>query len=106
MTESNVTWDILKLPAGKLYLFAAERYVARQHFDLLEDPADVLNPYATSDARLNFDFARVPLTISVYGRNLTDKLYYLEKADLESFGYVYEHVGDPRTFGAEFRYKF
>jgi iron complex outermembrane recepter protein len=73
---------------------------------LLEDPADVLNPYATTDARLNFDFARLPLTVSLYGKNLTNKLYYLEKADLESFGYIYEHVGDPRTYGAEFRYKF
>lgn len=104
--NGNITWDFLKLTAGNLSLFVEERYVARQHYDLLQDPADVMNPYATTDARLNLNCAGVPLTISLYGKNLTNKLYYLEKADLQAFGYVYDHVGDPRTYGAEFRYKF
>jgi iron complex outermembrane recepter protein len=104
--NGNVTWDVLKLPAGKLSVFAAERYVARQHWDLFQDPADELNPYAITDARLNFDFARLPIRISVYGKNLMNKLYYLEKANIASFGFVYDHVGDPRTYGAEFRYTF
>jgi iron complex outermembrane receptor protein len=104
--NGNVMWDVLKLPTGKLSLFAAERYVGRQHWDLLQDPVSELNPYAITDARLNFDFARLPLTISLYGKNLTNKLYYLEKADLAYFGYIYDHVGDPRTLGGELRYTF
>jgi len=104
--NGNIMWDVLKLPAGKLSLFATERYVARQHWDLVEDPASVMNPYAITNARLNFDFARLPLTISLYGKNLMNKLYYLEKADVAPFGYIYDHIGDPRTYGAEFRYKF
>ena len=72
----------------------------------MEDTNEEIDTYATTDARATFDFAQSPLAISLFVRNLTDKLYYSSRSDLAYFGYVYNHVGDPRTYGAEVHYSF
>jgi iron complex outermembrane receptor protein len=104
--NANITWQVLNTAAGKLSLFVAERYVTRQFTDLVENKNEQIDTYATTDARATFDFSQLPLTVSVFGRNLTDKLYYLSRADLAGFGYIYNHVGDPRSYGAEVHYTF
>ena len=46
------------------------------------------------------------MSVALFGKNLTDKLYYTNRYDLASFGFIYDHVGTPRTYGAEVSYKF
>jgi iron complex outermembrane recepter protein len=104
--NGNVSWDVAHTTTGNWSLFVAERYVTQQYWDLLDSPGGTMNPYATTDARLTFDFAKYPLSISLYGKNLTDKEYFLTKADIPAFGYTYDHVGNPRTFGVNLHYTF
>jgi iron complex outermembrane recepter protein len=104
--NANVTWDVYQAAAGKLSLFASERYVTRQYSDLVEDPSDAFGAYSVTDARATFEFSKLPLTVSFFGRNLTNREYFLSRSDIAAFGFVYEHVGNPRTYGAEVRYTF
>jgi iron complex outermembrane receptor protein len=104
--NANVTWQALNTAAGKLSLFVAERYVTRQYTDLVEDTNEEIDTYATTDGRATFDFSQSPLSVSLFVRNLTDKMYGSSRSDLAYYGYVYNHVGDPRTYGAEVHYSF
>ena len=38
-------------------------------------------------------------TVSLWGRNLTDQTYFTSRIDLSGFGFDYNHVGTPRTWG-------
>jgi iron complex outermembrane receptor protein len=47
------------------------------------------------------------LDFSLYGKNLTDVTYFTFRNDLRpTFGFAVSIYNDPRTFGAELRYKF
>jgi iron complex outermembrane receptor protein len=52
------------------------------------------------------DWVRGDWTLSVWGRNLTDRTYFTARIDLSGFGFDYNHVGTPRTFGASIRREF
>ncbi len=44
---------------------------------------------------------------SVWGKNLTNKFYFTSRVDLlAGFGFDYNHVGTPRTYGVTVGMKF
>jgi outer membrane receptor protein involved in Fe transport len=57
-----------------------------------------------STCRLNW---LVRSILRLWVKNLADEEYRSSGIDLQaSFGYDYSHIGAPRTYGAEFTYRF
>jgi iron complex outermembrane receptor protein len=54
-------------------------YRSSAHTDVTNLPIDTLNAFGLLDARLGFNFGHGKWTVEAYGRNLTDKLYVINK---------------------------
>ncbi len=46
------------------------------------------------------------VTVSAWGKNLTDEKYYTHGINFGAFGFSGNHFGDPRTYGVAFTYEF
>ncbi len=44
--------------------------------------------------------------LRLWGNNLTNRVYYTNEVDLQSLGYDYRHIGEPRMYGADVTYRF
>jgi iron complex outermembrane recepter protein len=63
--------------------------------------------YGLLNSRLSFEFANVPMTVALWGKNLTNKYYVVSVADLSSaLGFTNDSGGIPRTFGATVNWRF
>lgn len=79
-------------------------------------PFRALNPQQLASVRTNgisllnaqarFEFATTPLTLIVWGRNLTDDYSYVRSLSTYTAGSNAGLVSDPRTFGATVQYVF
>jgi iron complex outermembrane receptor protein len=52
------------------------------------------------------DIAHLPLDISLFGTNLTNKKYWINQAGAFSQGYESVIVGEPRIYGVRVKYRF
>lgn len=82
--------------------------VYSQYNDIKYTPSDVLNAYGLLNGSIGLSFNRAKLRVEAYGKNLTNKLYEINKTTqlpLLSFlpAYDYEETtttyGMPRTYG-------
>jgi len=106
----------LELPAkfGAVSLFGGWSYISRVEFQ----PANSLilpdgtrfgddlsgqDHYSLFDARLTFRIDDPGLSVALFGRNLTNKYYYVGSLDTAGagFGAITGTVGAPRTWGVE-----
>lgn len=78
-------------------------YRAKTFADLGENPDFAIPSYTLLDARLGLESAN-GWRVSIYGRNLTNKYYWNSVASAGD-GAV-RFTGEPRTFGANFSYRF
>ncbi|HTH29535.1 MAG TPA: TonB-dependent receptor [Sphingobium sp.] len=79
-------------------------YVSGQFFEVLNTPRLRQGSYALLAGHIKYQ--RGPFSATVWGKNLTDKFYYTARIDTQGFGFDYNHVGAPRTFGATVSYDF
>jgi iron complex outermembrane receptor protein len=104
----------LQLPFGKLALHAdyswrsAMYYQIPPAFDPLIAAATVQKGYGLFDARISLQLRSIPLTIGVWGRNLTDEHYISSSLSPSqgALGIVAGFPGDPRTYGVSLSYQF
>ena len=90
----------IKLSAHPSFSYVSSQYFDVQTLDRLRQPG-----YAQFGGHIDLD--RGPFTLSVWAKNLTDKFYYTSTIDAEAgLGFVYHHVGEPRTFGGTVSYRF
>ncbi|AMK26595.1 TonB-dependent receptor (plasmid) [Sphingobium sp. TKS] len=78
-------------------------YRDKTYADLGENPAFAMPSYTLLDARLGVESIN-GWRVSIYGRNLTNK-YYWNSVASSGDGAV-RFTGEPRTFGANFSYRF
>ncbi len=105
--SANAGLDITLMDddAGKLSLHPDISYVSSQYFEVFNVPRLRQSAYALIGGHI--DFERGPFSLSVWGKNLTNKFYVTSRVDLTGgFGFDYNHVGAPRTYGATIGYKF
>ena len=70
----------------------------------LYDPASVTQErYGLLDARISWRIDSQDLELAVFGKNLTDKKYFLYAAVGQSLGWNAAATGDPRVFGIQAR---
>lgn len=106
--EFNLTfggkWNIIELESGSLNLHVDGNYSTRRWFELqnyLDQKA-----YALVNGRLSFKGADDRWEVSVWGKNIFNKLYFTSRLDVSNFGFITNHLGAPRTYGASLDYKF
>ena len=80
-------------------------YASSQYFEVLNTPYLKQKGYALLSGHIDFEHG--PFTASIWGKNLTDKFYFTSRLDsVSGFGFIYNHVGTPRTYGGSITYKF
>ena len=93
--------------SGQLSFHPEMAYQSNQFFEVLNIPRLRQPGYAIVGAHLDFETADGRWNASVWGRNLTNKQYFTSRVDLlAGFGFDYNHVGTPRTYGISIGYKF
>jgi iron complex outermembrane receptor protein len=99
---------------GTLNLSSTYSYRTRATFYTLSPglPSSVLNVLSQNafglwDARVSFDMAHLPVTISAYAQNLLGTSYILASQSFSPpLGYAARSPGTPRTYGFTVRYSF
>jgi iron complex outermembrane receptor protein len=78
-------------------------YKSSRWFDIPNDPVERDDSYTLLDAQAQLRFgADEQYTVSIWGKNLADEVYFLNKASFPSVGTVEAMIGDPRTYGITF----
>jgi iron complex outermembrane receptor protein len=65
-----------------------------------------LDGYGLFNARLGFMPQDEQWQLSVWARNIGDKVYVVNSLDQRSFGYAPYYLGERRTYGIDLSYRF
>jgi iron complex outermembrane receptor protein len=94
-------WDVVQANWGSITTRLDGSYTARQFFDLENRPTASQGGYGLLNARLGWKTGSGKVGVDLWMRNIANTFYTTDKIDLLSgFGFIYNRVGDPRTFGA------
>jgi iron complex outermembrane receptor protein len=81
-------------------------YKGARWFDIPNDPVERDDSYVVMDAQLALRFGTdQQYNLSLWGKNLTDEIFFVNKASFPSVGTVEALIGDPRTYGLSFTVK-
>lgn len=93
--------------AGKFNASADIAYTSSQFFDVINTPRLKQSGYALLSGHLDWTSADGRFNASVWGKNLTNKFYLTSRVDLlAGFGFDYNHLAAPRTYGVTVGTKF
>ena len=105
--NGGVDADVWSDDSGKLSAHVDLAYSSSQYFELINVPRLQQNGYSLLNAHLDWESGDGKWNASVWGKNLTDKFYHTSRVDLlAGFGYDYNHIGAPRTYGVSVGLKF
>jgi iron complex outermembrane receptor protein len=100
-------WDLVTTELGTTMLRLDTSYVDDHYFEIFNVDRMQEDGYWVHNARLQFDSSNEDWSVALWVKNLADEEYRSSGIDLQaSFGYDYSHIGAPRTYGAEFTYRF
>jgi iron complex outermembrane recepter protein len=103
----SVDWTLLDGNAGKFSVHPTLAWQSSQFFEVVNVPRLRQNGYAILAGRIDWESANGKFSVSVWGKNLTNKFYFTSRVDLlAGFGFDYNHIGAPRTFGVTGGVKF
>jgi iron complex outermembrane receptor protein len=102
----SANWTVLTTGSGSLSLLADTSYMGDHYFEIFNIDRLEQEAYWLWNGRVQFDSASENWAVAVWGKNLADEEYRTSVIDLATFGFDYSHIGAPRTFGAEFTYRF
>jgi len=91
--------------AGRISFRGEYRWQDDIFYTVFNDPAVGQDSYGLADAMIYWESANEQWKISVYGRNLTDELYFTSKPDYSPTG-VGGSLPEPRNFGVSGSYRF
>jgi iron complex outermembrane receptor protein len=101
MTTRRLSWCVVRANWGSVSARVDGNYVSRQFFDLENRPTASQGGYGLLNARLGWKTESGKTGVDLSVRNISNTFYTTDKIDLLSgFGFIYNRVGDPRTFGA------
>jgi len=95
-----VDWEIVRASWGSVSTRVDGNYVSQQYFDLENRLTAAQGGYGLLNARIGWKSESDKAGVDLWVRNVADTFYSTDKIDLISgFGFIYNRVGDPRTFG-------
>jgi iron complex outermembrane recepter protein len=89
----------IALPKGTLGLEVNGKYQSSQFFSVNNDPLLKQGGYGTWDARVSYSILNDRLVVSFWGKNLSNRGYFVGAYDLSAYGWDQYNVGEPRTYG-------
>lgn len=93
--------------SGKLSLHGDINYSSNQYFEVLNIPRLRQKNYVLLSGHIDWESADGRFIASIWGKNLANKFYFTSRVDLlAGFGFDYNHVGTPRTYGVTVGVKF
>ena len=93
--------------SGKLSFHGDLSYAGAQFFEVLNIPRLEQGAYALLSGHIDWESSNGRWNASVWGKNLTNKFYFTSRVDLlAGFGFDYNHISAPRTFGVTVGTKF
>ena len=93
--------------AGKVSAHADVAYASSQYFEVINIPRLQQKAYALLSGHLDWESRNHRFNASLWGKNLTDHFYFTSRVDLlAGFGFDYNHVSTPRTYGVTAGVKF
>ena len=99
--------DVYEGTAGKFSIIADMAYTSGQFFDVSNTPRLEQEGYALFSGHIDWESADERWIVSVWGKNLTNKFYFTSRVDvLAGFGFDYNHLAAPRTYGVTVGVKF
>jgi outer membrane receptor protein involved in Fe transport len=109
-----MSWRFARLSAGDLRLLLDGNWYGKQYFDPQNTERIAQGGYPIANGRLAFEGSpesKRGFGVGVWVKNLTNRRYLgyaLAQRDPEQggLGFDYGLVGEPRTFGADIRYRF
>ena len=91
---------------GTISLHPALSYQSSQYFEVINEPILQQKGYALLDAHLDYESADGHVTASAWVKNAAQQFYFTSRVDLlAGFGFIYNHIGNPRTYGITLGYK-
>ena len=109
-----LNWRVAQLSAGDVHLLLDGNWYSKQYFDAQNTQRISQGAYAVANGRLSFTGTRGLVSGFDFGlwvKNLADRQYVQyaiaqRDADQGGLGFDYGLVGEPRTYGADIRYRF
>jgi len=93
--------------AGKLSLHPELVYQSSQFFEVVNIPRLQQDGYALVGGHIDYETADGRWNASIWAKNLANKQYFTSRVDLlAGWGFDYNHVGTPRTYGITVGMKF
>lgn len=93
--------------AGKFSATADLAYTSSQFFDVVNTARLRQSGYALLSGHLAWSSDDERFNMSIWGKNLTNKFYFTSRVDLlAGFGFDYNHLAAPRTYGITVGTKF
>jgi len=105
--SSSVDWSV---PVGRWGAIDARvdaAYASKQYYDLLNRASTTQSGYWLMNSRVRIHPDDDRYGVALWVKNLTNTFYHTNKIDvMDGFGYIYNHVNEPRTYGVAFDVKF
>jgi len=96
-----IDWSVVEASWGQIWLRLDGNYSGKRYFDLQNRPSTTQGAYTIANARVGWKSSNDRFGVDLWVRNIADTFYSTDKIDVTSgFGFIYNRVGDPRTFGA------
>lgn len=103
----GVDLTVMDNDSGKFSLHGDMSYAASQYFEVLNVPRLRQKSYALLSGHIDWESGSGLYSASIWGKNLTNKFYFTSRVDLlAGFGFDYNHIGAPRTYGITVGAKF
>ncbi|SNS36633.1 iron complex outermembrane recepter protein [Sphingomonas laterariae] len=114
--NAGAQYSIEDVAGGTLSFRADYTYKSKVHYNVLPGApfspydADIAAPgYGLLDARIalaDVAIGGTEATFTLWGKNLTDKVYRVSGIDFGSLGFAVNTYGEPRSYGVDARFKF
>lgn len=102
----SVDWEALSWPKWALMLHVSDTYQTLMYEENLNQSFLAQPAFSLLSAQASLDSANGRWQLRLWGTNLGNSLYFTNEVNLESLGYNYRHVGEPRMYGGDVTYRF
>ena len=107
-----IDWRVAQLDVGEVHVAADGNYYGKQYFDALNTDRIAQDAYEIFNARVSLLGGRGGhWSVALWGKNLANREYLsygLAQRNISDggLGFDYARVGEPRTYGIEFTYRY
>ena len=98
--STAVDWSIPLGQWGAADARVDAAYASKQYYDLLNRASTVQDAYWLMNSRIRLHPEDDRYGVALWAKNLTNTFYRTGRYDaMDGFGYIYNHVNEPRTYG-------